>query len=1210
MTSAKSGSSDTKSTGTRKVKPMTKILSKMRGVEPLVGAEALADLYEEENDPARRNLLMQARLKLLQDALKGEKPAPKKPKRRKAAKPAPEPVPEPEPIPEPEPAPPPPPKKAPKLDMMDLSDPSVFDVFGDLDAEDEPEETPAAAPTAAPPAPAEEEAPDPFAALAGLGGDSPTASDDPFAAFGDDDGDDPFAAFSDDTPKATSPAAAPAAKKDEDPFAAFTDDGDDPFAAFGELDATSADDTPAEAEAAPKENDPFAAFADEGDDPFAAFGNDADAPAEAESKPAEPAADDPFAAFADESDDPFAAFKEDDAAPAEPVSTPDEPEAEDPFAAFADERDDPFTALKEDDAAPAEPVGTPGEPEAEDPFAAFADESDDPFAAFKEDDAAPEEPVGTPAKPEAEDPFAAFADESDDPFAAFEEDDAALEEPVSTPAKPEAEDPFAAFADESDDPFTAFKEDDAAPSEPESTPDEPEAEDPFAAFADESDDPFAAFKEDDAAPDAPEGTSGEPAAEDPFAAFADESGDPFSELEEEDETTSETEAEDPLAALAAFESDPEALAQISEDLDDAEKEAVDLSLQEEAEAASEAPAIVPEDEPEAVAAEFADDSAERVENAEALAESDPFELEEADDPFAALAELEQTGIGAENQNEDMFEPFEVAKPSSEEESTAHLQNMAASGFAALTEADDDLDTPETEQDADDADDDPFAAFADLEGEETAPTTNEEELAELAPADEVADRPEDIDESVVSDTAETSDPEGFEEHQEDDAEDADPFAALAGLDDMELGSDSDNDEMFEPFEIGSTVNDAESSAHLQALASNGFAAFADNTNPEETEAVDLNEEPEAAENVADTDLTSAEEESLSDGLPEAQDDLDDVLAETPIAADTRAEEKSVAEDPMPRDTGASDVSDLMAQFDDAGSEPAEVSNTDPAIADAADESSGALSDEAEPFAAFVDEPVTHDEETVTVQIDAPAAAEDLGKSETSFTNNAADHPTSEEIEPSEDLAGGMEDSQEISEDIPTVIDEDAFALVADDVPQPLEEAENQDLPAPAVSDSADRNVNAANVSQDFADDDGAVFASLLGDDVGDFDDIENATPASAEEQDEQDEQDDQDEQDEQDEQEENKDEKGDEEENVSIIATNTTPSFAKEPAPKDIIHDLRQCYKIVQVEGKSLTHAEMRDFHYPSSLLRFHNQKTMDDITLQIVNHKYWQSNIR
>ncbi|MCT4579085.1 MAG: hypothetical protein N4A58_17415, partial [Donghicola sp.] len=1009
---------------------MTKILSKMRGVEPLVGAEALADLYEEENDPARRNLLMQARLKLLQDALKGEKPAPKKPKRRKAAKPAPEPVPEPEPIPEPEPAPPPPPKKAPKLDMMDLSDPSVFDVFGDLDAEDEPEDTPA--PTAAPPAPAEEEAPDPFAALAGLGGDSPTASDDPFAAFGDDDGDDPFAAFSDDTPKAASPAAAPAAKKDEDPFAAFTDDGDDPFAAFGELGASSADDTPAAAEAAPEENDPFAAFADEGDDPFAAFENDAAAPAEAESKPAEPAAEDPFAAFADESDDPFAAFKEDDAAPAEPVSTP-------------------------------------AKPEAEDPFAAFADESDDPFAAFKEDDAAPTEPVSTPVKPAAEDPFAAFADESDDPFAAFKEDDAAPAEPVSTPAKPEAEDPFAAFADESDDPFAAFKEDDAAPA-------------------------------------APEGTPGEPEAEPPFAAFADESGDPFSELKEEDETTSETEAEDPLAALAAFESDPEALAQISEDLDDAKKEAVDVSLQEEAEAASEAPAIAPEDEPESVAAEFADDSAERVENAEALAESDPFELEEADDPFAALAELEQRGIGAENQNEDMFEPFEVAKPSSEEDSTAHLQNMAASGFAALTEANDDLDTPETEQDADDADDaddDPFAAFADLEGEETAPTTNEEDLDELAPADEVADSPEDIDESVVSDTAETSDPKGFEEHQEDDEGDADPFAALAGLDDMELGSDSDNDEMFEPFEIESTVNDAESSAHLQALASNGFAAFADDTHPEETEAVDLNEEPEAAKNFADTDLTSAEEESLSDGLPEAQDALDDVLAETPIAADTWAEEKSVAKDPMPGDTEVSDVNDLLAQFNDAGSEPAEVSNTDPAIADAPEESSGVLSDEAEPFAAFVDEPATRDEETVTAQIDASAAEEDLEKSETSSTNNAADHPTSEEIEPSEDLVGGIEDSQEICEDIPTVVDEDAFELVADDVPQPLGEAENQDFPA--VADLVDRNVNAANVSQE---DDDAVFASLLGDDVGDFDDIENATPASADAQDEQDEQDEQ------------------------------------------------------------------------------------------------------
>ncbi|MEY8880272.1 hypothetical protein AB9K37_02715, partial [Donghicola sp. XS_ASV15] len=46
---------------------------------------ALADLYEEEKDPTRRNLLMQARLKLLQDALKGEKPAPK-PKRIKHKK--------------------------------------------------------------------------------------------------------------------------------------------------------------------------------------------------------------------------------------------------------------------------------------------------------------------------------------------------------------------------------------------------------------------------------------------------------------------------------------------------------------------------------------------------------------------------------------------------------------------------------------------------------------------------------------------------------------------------------------------------------------------------------------------------------------------------------------------------------------------------------------------------------------------------------------------------------------------------------------------------------------------------------------------------------------------------------------------------------------------------------------------------------------------
>ncbi|NVO22106.1 hypothetical protein [Donghicola mangrovi] len=1022
MTSAKSDSADGKSGGGRKIKPVRKILDKMRGVDPMSGAEALADVYEEEKDAARRNLLMQARLKLLQDALKGEQEPPK-PKKKKTPKPKPEPALEAEPLPEPEPAPPPAPKKVPKLDMLDLSDPSVFDVFGALDADDDEDEAPA---PAAKPAPAEEEAPDPFAMLADIG-DSQSASDDPFAAF--DDADDPFAAFDATTPP-KAPAPAPAAAKPAM--------DDDPFAAFGEL----LDDVDKPGPAA-MDDDPFAAFADE-DDPFAPFEADA---APFESPKEESEQEDPFAAVAD--DDPFAAFDEAAAEPeqeeipvAESLANPEE----DPFAALADltgdtavnvEGDeDPFTPYAQEDAA-VRPTSSALEAFAASGMAAL---SDDPEEKAPEKASSPEDTVGEV------DPFAAFTD-GDDPFAAFDGPDEDAEtkalaennvEPRSAELSEEAPalepnaDPFAALVDE-DDPFAPF-EAEAAPTEV--AKEESKQEDPFAAFSDH--DPFAAFDDPEAEPEPEEITVEESLAnpeEDPFAALADLTGDTAVNVEgDEDPFAPYAQEDTPVrpasSALEAFAAS--GMAALS---DDPEEKAPEEASSPEDTVGEVDPlaAFADEDDPfapfeaEAAPAEVAKVEPEQEDPFAAFSDGDPFAafeepeaepkpeeitVEESltnpeEDPFAALADLTgDTAVNVEG-DEDPFAPYAQEDAAVRRTSSA-LEAFAASGMAALSD-DPEEKAPEEASSPEDTvgEVDPLAAFADDDADEDDPFAPFE--AEAAPTEVAKEESKQEDPfAAFSDHdpfAAFDDPEAEPEPEEITVEESlanpeeDPFAALADLTgDTAVNVEGDEDP-FAPYAQEDTPVRPASSA-LEAFAASGMAALSDD--PEE----------KAPEEASSPEDTVGEVDPLA-----AFADEDDPFA--PFEAEAAPAEVAKVEPEQEDPFAAFSDGDPFAAFEEPEAEPkpeeitVEESLTNPeedpfaALADLTGDTAVNVEGDEDPFAPYA-------QEDAAVRRTSSALEAFAASGMTALSENAGETAPEESSSP-EDTVGEVDPLAAFTED---------------------------------------------------------------------------------------------------------------------------------------------------------------------------------------------------
>ncbi|NVO26303.1 hypothetical protein HJ526_02630 [Donghicola sp. C2-DW-16] len=1079
MTSAKSDSADGKSSGGRKIKPVRKILDKMRGIDPMSGAEALADIYEEEKDAARRNLLMQARLKLLQDALKGEQEPPK-PKKKKTPKPKPEPALEAEPLPEPEPAPPPAPKKVPKLDMLDLSDPSVFDVFGALDADDDEDEAPA---PAAKPAPAEEEAPDPFAMLADIG-DSQSASDDPFAAF--DDADDPFGAFDAPTPP-KAPAPAPAAAKpamDDDPFAAFADE-DDPFAPF------EAEAAPAEvAKEEPKQEDPFAAFPDE--DPFAAF---EETEAEPEPEPEEITVEestadpeeDPFAALAgltgdtavnaEGDEDPFAPYAQEDAAvrptssaleafaatgmaalsedagetAPEETSTPEDTVGEvDPLAAFDGQDEDAENNVEPQNAELSE-NGPALEPNA-DPFAAFADE-DDPFAPF-EAKAAPAEPPKE--APQQEDTFATFSDH--DPFAAFDEVEA---EPEAAPVEvakeePKQEDPFAAFPDEHS--FAAF-DDPEAGSEPEEItveerPANPE-EDPFAALADltgdtavnvEGDeDPFAPYAQEDAAV-RPTSSALEAFAASGMAALSD---DPEEKAQEEAYNPEDSVGE--VDPLAAFTDGDDPFAALDEQDEDAEHNVKPQS----AELCEEAPALEPNADPFAALADeedpFAPFEAEAAPTEvakEEPAKEDPLAAFSNDDPFAAFEEPEAEP-----------EPKEITV----EESLANPEEDPLAALADLTG-----DTAVNVE----GDEDPFAPYA-QEDAAVRPTSSALEVFAASGMAALSDAAEDTapeEASYPEDTVGAVDPFAAFDGQDEDAEtedfaedkvepNADPFAALA-----------DEDDPFAPFEAEAAPTEV---AKEEPVKEDPFAAFSEEDPFAAFDDPEADSEPDAAP------AEAAKEENPDNPEEDPFAALADLTGDT--AVNVEGDEDPFApyaqEDAAMRSASSAleafAASGMAALSDDAEvTTPEGASNPEDTAAEV--DPLAAFTDGDEPFAAFADE------DDSFAPFAAEAAPVEVAKEEP---------PQEDPFAAFDDPEAGSEPEEITVEERPANPEEAPFAALADLTGDTAVNAEGDEDPfAPyAQEDAAVRPTSSA--LEAFA----ATGMAALSEDAGETAPEETSTP---------------------------------------------------------------------------------------------------------------------
>ncbi|MEY8879775.1 hypothetical protein, partial [Donghicola sp. XS_ASV15] len=179
------------------------------------------------------------------------------------------------------------------------------------------------------------------------------------------------------------------------------------------------------------------------------------------------------------------------------------------------------------------------------------------------------------------------------------------------------------------------------------------------------------------------------------------------------------------------------------------------------------------------------------------------------DPFAALADLgEPDTQEATGADDDMFAPFEVAKPDAED-SNAQLARLAAGGMAAF--ADDiapqdgtqpgedeaeplpedhaaelaqDHDAPGVEA-TEDIDADTFAAFS----EDDHPFAALEGAEEEQGRDSLPSATDDIPIEAVAAVERTADTDPFAA-----LEDEDPFAALADVDepDAELSSPQDTD----------------------------------------------------------------------------------------------------------------------------------------------------------------------------------------------------------------------------------------------------------------------------------------------------------------------------------------------------------------------------------------------------------------------------------